>query len=75
MDVLGHRDRRSVERYARLADEALIAVLRPLRPTPESDASSPACRQGQERHRKASNRKRKWWRRRESNPRPINTNC
>ncbi len=28
---LGHRDRRSVERYARLADEALIAVLRPLR--------------------------------------------
>ena len=43
---LGHRDRRSVERYARLADEALVAVLRPLRPTPESDGLSPACRQG-----------------------------
>jgi len=46
---LGHRDRRSVERYARLADEALIAVLRPLRPTAESDGLSPACRRGQER--------------------------
>jgi hypothetical protein len=26
---LGHKDRRSVERYARLADTALLAVLRP----------------------------------------------
>ena len=52
---LGHRDRRSVERYARLADEALIAVLRPLRPTPDGDGLSPACRQGQERSRKPSN--------------------
>ena len=51
---LGHRDRRSVERYARLADEALIAVLRPLRPTPESDGLSPACRQAGERSRKPS---------------------
>jgi hypothetical protein len=38
---LGHRDRRSVERDARLADEALVAVLRPLLPTPNGDGLSP----------------------------------
>jgi hypothetical protein len=36
-----HRDLRSVERYAGLADEALIAVLRPLHPTPDGDDLSP----------------------------------
>jgi integrase len=51
---LGHRDRRSVERYARLADEALVAVLRPLRPTPKGDGLPPACRQRGERSRKSS---------------------
>jgi len=33
---LGHRDRRSVERYARLAGTALSAVLRPRNATPKS---------------------------------------
>ncbi|MCL4686272.1 site-specific integrase [Myxococcota bacterium] len=56
---LGHRDRRSVERYARLADEALVAVLRPRRPTPEGDDLSPACRQEGERSRKARKPQRK----------------
>jgi hypothetical protein len=51
---LGHCDRRSVERDARLVDEALIAVLRPRRPTPDGDALSPACRQRGERSRKRS---------------------
>jgi integrase len=41
---LGHRDRRSVERYARLADTALIAVLRPREATPEIDDLSPGQR-------------------------------
>jgi integrase len=56
---LGHRDRRSVERYARLADEALIAVRQPLRPMPEGDGLSPACRQEGERSRKPSKPHRK----------------
>ena len=51
-------DTNSVERALRGVavgrDEALIAVLRPIRPTPERDGLSPACRQGQERSRKPS---------------------
>ena len=39
---LGHADARSTRRYARLADEALVSVLRP---TPGAMNLSPACRQ------------------------------
>jgi len=45
---LGHRDRRSVERYARLADTALIAVLRRREAPSSKDDLSPACRQAKD---------------------------
>jgi len=40
---LGHRDVRSTRRYARMGDEALISVLRPLGLTPGSDDLSRTC--------------------------------
>jgi len=56
---LGHADVRSTRRYARMADSALLDVLRP---------SRGAGREGAEKT--ASKSSGCWWRRRESNPRP-----
>ena len=63
--IFCHADARSTERYARLGDQA---VVRALRPSPRKSGGSVAAAQSEPR--KALEQKGKWWRRRESNPRP-----